>query len=677
MKVAFVSKRYLFFSLLGIALKLTALFCFSSDFKDMLFFPFVRDFLSDPSGNPWDAYYEAGMLDCFPYPPLMLYILSFASLPCYFFGFDSWLFNNICFKLPLLAADFLISALLIKTFPNRKKEIFLHYFMSPIVIYASYMHSQMDLLPAAVLYASIFFLVRDRIYLSALALGCAVSLKLYVLAAFPLLFFYVYKKKNGLAALAYMIIAAAVHLAFIFPYIGSESYRGMVLSNPKAMTIYSVFYEIGDFKIYLPICACFFLYSRFAIFRHINNDLLYSFIAILFCLFIGLIKPSPAWYVWIQPFFALSLIKIMQSRRLIFSFVFVFGALYLAFFMFFYPSEYSDLNCMGVALDLKFNYPKLTNIMFTALEASLLIVVYMLYKYGIQSNALYQSAGSMVIGIGGDSGAGKSTLLQDLKRLLGGDERLLEIEGDGDHRWERHDRNWGRFTHLDPKANFLHRQAEHIYWLKDGNDVYRSDYGHDTGKFDRPKKVVPKDFIVLCGLHPFYLPNIRKAIDLKIFLHTADDLRIRWKLERDQRVRGYDKDQVLAFIDSREEDSLRYISPQKQFADIVIRYFLKESIGENMSVELIFDSSVEMHQTADVLGKYGVFFDWKYSDDLRNQIFILHSSVPIPLLASLAYENISNLEDLIIKDIHWSEGLRGFVQYVLLLLISYKKQGKR
>ena len=33
-------------------------------------------------------------------------------------------------------------------------------------------------------------------------------------------------------------------------------------------------------------------------------------------------------------------------------------------------------------------------------------------------------------------------------------------EGDGDHKWQRGDSNWSKFTHLDPKANFIHKQAD-------------------------------------------------------------------------------------------------------------------------------------------------------------------------------------------------------------------------
>ena len=128
--------------------------------------------------------------------------------------------------------------------------------------------------------------------------------------------------------------------------------------------------------------------------------------------------------------------------------------------------------------------------------------VYIFYRYGVQSNSVYNRSGSTIIGIGGDSGSGKSTLLRNMKMILR--DSILEIEGDGEHKWERSDRNWEKFTHLNPKSNLLHNQANYLLSLKRGNAIFRRDYDHSTGTFTDYRKVEPKEIIVLSGLHPFY-----------------------------------------------------------------------------------------------------------------------------------------------------------------------------
>jgi len=92
---------------------------------------------------------------------------------------------------------------------------------------------------------------------------------------------------------------------------------------------------------------------------------------------------------------------------------------------------------------------------------------------------------------------------------------LLNWRVTEDHKWERGDTHWQQFTHLDPKANYIHRQAEQLLALKAGRSVVRMIYDHSTGKFRKSGEIKPSEFIVLDGLHPFYLPKMRKIIDLK------------------------------------------------------------------------------------------------------------------------------------------------------------------
>jgi len=46
----------------------------------------------------------------------------------------------------------------------------------------------------------------------------------------------------------------------------------------------------------------------------------------------------------------------------------------------------------------------------------------------------------------------------------------------------------------------------------------------------------------------------------------------RWKIARDTKKRGYDREQVEAEMDKREPESAEFIHPQRTFADIVVRF---------------------------------------------------------------------------------------------------------
>lgn len=175
-----------------------------------------------------------------------------------------------------------------------------------------------------------------------------------------------------------------------------------------------------------------------------------------------------------------------------------------------------------------------------------------------------------LIGVCGNSGSGKSSFVQVLVDLLGM-ENVLVIHGDDYHKWQRGDEEWQRYTHLNPKANYLALAKENLADLKNGNTIYKTEYDHDTGKFIGPYKLKPQQYIIFEGLHAFYTKELQKLIDFKIFIDVDKNLNIHFKLHRDMEERGYTKEQIMKSITAREKDAQRYISPQKKYADLVIR----------------------------------------------------------------------------------------------------------
>jgi phosphoribulokinase len=65
---------------------------------------------------------------------------------------------------------------------------------------------------------------------------------------------------------------------------------------------------------------------------------------------------------------------------------------------------------------------------------------------------------------------------------------------------------------------------------------------------------------------------LARCFDLSVFLDPDPALRITWKVERDCAKRGYSRDEVMAQIEQRRPDADLYITPQRERADIVIRF---------------------------------------------------------------------------------------------------------
>lgn len=672
------SRRFtiIFSCLLLFKLLLAALF--SSAYQDTLFIPFVSQFLSGHF-NPWEWVYQNNLPIEFPYFPAMLLFLS----PFYelYLGLTqivgpSTLLQNLLFKAPSILADVSVFYLLLKWFPKKPWKILGLYFASPILMYAVYMHGQLDLIPMALLVGALYALTLKKWPVAGLCLGLALATKLHVIVALPLILLYLYRKESLKTILIFLLPAVAIPILLALPFISSIGFQTMVLANHKQMMVYDSFYKIGSLKLYLPIFFVGLLYAKFFTYPKVNRDLLFSFLGVALAVFVFLVQASPGWHVWLVPFVCLFLIKFDKEAQPFIPLYWVWIGLYLVYFICFYIPDFQDLIGPAGPIWLKYGGDeKLGNILFTGLEITLIGLIYGMYRIGIKSNSLYKNGLATLIGIGGDSGVGKSTLKTMIKQVLG--ESVVDIEGDGDHKWERGDLRWTKLTHLNPKANKLHQQLDHLVGLKSWKPVYRSDYNHHTGKFDPPCKIMPKDYVILSGLHPFYLPNMRRLIDIKIYLDTDEKLRQHWKIIRDQKERGYSTEKVLAQIESRKEDAHKYIYPQKLFADLVIKFFSDTeyalgdaSVTPEIKLQLTFDAGIHIEDLLD--SHINPLCTWDYAQDLKTQTIIFEGAIPSENLGELANQFIPNLEDLVPCPISWTEGYYGTIQLFLLLVLAKK-----
>ncbi len=215
--------------------------------------------------------------------------------------------------------------------------------------------------------------------------------------------------------------------------------------------------------------------------------------------------------------------------------------------------------------------------------------------------------------------------------------------------------------------------------MKRGHTVYQREYQHDTGTFSEHRPVRPENFVVISGLHPFYLPKMRELIDVKIYLDTFRPLRTHWKIMRDCEARQYQKDKVLELIRAREEDARKYILPQKGFANIVVRYFTHDDfiVGDTdskpqLKLEITLDTDSYLEDILMKFAQEGIDIQHDYADDLHTQSLVLEQPVPAVVIDSIARSSIENIEDLLPSDYRWLSDHRGFVQFVILVILSEK-----
>jgi uridine kinase len=261
-----------------------------------------------------------------------------------------------------------------------------------------------------------------------------------------------------------------------------------------------------------------------------------------------------------------------------------------------------------------------------------------------------------VISICGDSASGKSTLSKLIQETLPFDKTVL-LETDRYHKWERGNPNYQTYTHLHPEANNLEKLSEDAFKLKLGEDVFTVDYDHSTGRFTEPEHIQSAPYTIFCGLHTLYKESLRDICDLKIFIETEEELKKKWKLERDAVERGASFEKIVETIEKRRPDFKKYIEPQKENADIILKYYQDndqyKSIRLNLQLRKIYDMYVNKQLTP-------------YSEKIiENDEWII-------------YEFKKNICENTLKDEikkmkyniqYLKDGYHGIIQYIILLLI--------
>ena len=176
-----------------------------------------------------------------------------------------------------------------------------------------------------------------------------------------------------------------------------------------------------------------------------------------------------------------------------------------------------------------------------------------------------------VIGITGGSGSGKSTIVRKISEVC---PDFAFIAQDNYYRSASFINNSNitafNFDHPDAfDMELLHRNLRD---LKDGKgvDIPQYDFVHHCRKSET-MHLDPAPLIIVEGLMVLYDPEIRKLLDLKIYVDTPDDIRFIRRLQRDIEERGRTVDSVIKqYLEVVRPGHMSFIEPMKEYADLII-----------------------------------------------------------------------------------------------------------
>ena len=664
-------------------LKIIAGYFLASHFATDLFIPFIQYFIAHPLDNSYQHFYEMGKLSSFPYPFGMLLSVSasYAFFGIFISGIQTTLqhVDLILLRIPLLVADVGILFVLVTWFKRFKKEILILYWASPILFYISYIHGQLDVIPVFFLFMFLYFLTKERDYIAFIFLGLAIATKTGMVIIVPFVALYLLKERKNIAlSFVKILLPFVVFFIINIHVVFTKGFIEMVFKTKEGFKVFdlSLMYN-QDLVLYIVPCIILLLLFSFAMFKRYSRDVLMTFLGFSFFVLLLCIPPRQGWYFWVIPF-AVYFYAQKPWRSwvplylLTFMYFFYFAIIKDSDFLSVFLPSFSSLGSLPTLNDylegIGISTRTIVPLVFTLLQGALLLNIYVIYKNGISlytKQKLYYRP--FLLGIAGDSGSGKTTLAELLANVFSINNTTV-IAGDDMHKWERGNDKWQEYTHLDPLANDLHADINNVYTIKCGNPIMRKQYDHSTGTFADQKMYEAKRLVIFEGLHSFFLDNVRKAFDVKIYIAPEDQLRLHWKILRDEEKRGHTKEQTLAILERRKDDSEKFIRVQEKHSDIVISLRNDVSLGTSLGqkgVELsmsLFISCANGVYLEPLLRELSPYFSIDYLIHDEKQRIKFSGTLDANAVEVIASNLLPELDNLSSKEPVWAGGYQGVIQ---------------
>lgn len=674
---------------LGMVIKIFFAAFFASKFLTDLFLPFVDFYVDTSFSNPYEHFALEGKSAAFPYPTLMLWILAIPYFLYISFGKLSVFLAIFSLKIALLIADLIILLILSRWLKGKVREVMLFYWLSPVLIYISYIHGQLDVIPISILFVALYFLFQEKLIISAIFLAAAISCKTHIAIALPFFIIYLFSRRLKIKdILLFATIVIGVFALINACYLGSSAFISMVLFNNEQGKIFNAFYQMHlDLLFFFVPAAYLLLLAKALMIKGYSRDIFIMFLGFGFGVINIFVPPMQGWYYWIIPFFAYFYIK--QKNAPIFLFLFLQIA-YLGYFAAIKDSDFLQVfqlisekisnssNLYTILTAYGLNADQFVSLSFTTLQTILLINCFWIYRDGINNYLKHKlTSKPYLIGVSGDSASGKTSLVESLQNIFG-TKNITAICGDDMHKWERGHDKWQDFTHLNPSANSIHNEILFLHSLKNGQKIFRKNYDHNDGKFTKFKEIKPNKIIILEGLHSFYIEAVRKIFDIRIFIKPEEQLRLHWKIMRDQSKRGYAKNKVLEQLKKRENDSSKFIASQEKFADIKIEILCEkpiENIGDsseevNLKAKIIFSNNIDIEPLIDNLSQIKSLEVFHSYDDNDEQ-FIIIGGRASSLEIKTCSDNLlmASFEEINFAQPKLSKNIEGVIQIFLAFYI--------
>ena len=195
----------------------------------------------------------------------------------------------------------------------------------------------------------------------------------------------------------------------------------------------------------------------------------------------------------------------------------------------------------------------------------------------------------LVIGIAGGSGSGKTTLVRNLVETFGKDITVISH----DNYYKRHDdmtyEERCQLNYDEPAAFESELMVRQLAALRRGEAIDCPVYDFTVhNRSDRVQTIVPSRVILVEGILIFADPELRRLMDIRIFVDTDADIRVLRRVKRDVNKRGRTIESVMQqYQQTVKPMHEKYVEPSKKYAHMVVLEGGKNQVALQMIEEYI------------------------------------------------------------------------------------------
>jgi len=676
----------------GVLVRVLVLLAVVPEIQTVWFVPFFDHAVSQPSWDPWQSYLDAGGdRRAFPYGPVMLAVFGVPA------ALTAWLPEPWRLQAGLAVALLLIELtvwwLLARWHPRRVRRVVGLAALSPIAVYGSYVHGQLDMLPTALMFASALMLRDRRWRASGILAGLAIAAKVSSVLLAPLVLVFLWRNARFRSHLREYLLGLVPGLALTIVPAVLPRYRDMVLLNATSQSALTYVMDLGPGLsiVVLPVVYCAILALGYW-FKRGNPDVTVLLITLALAAVPLLTPASPGWYLWSLPL--LTVLAAVSGRRAR-VLVWLFWALATASLALRASGAMWRSDGTGRA-DGSFaeagpfvrELGATGSVLATATVVVGSVMLVLVFRSVREQHDRYRlSQAPLAVAIAGDSGTGKDTLCISLADVFG--ERATSfLMGDDYHLYDRSAPLWSVTTHLHPAANDLSAMTRDALKLMHGEPVWGKHYDHSRGRFTKQRRIHERELVVINGLHALSSAQVRRAADLSVYTSMEERLRRQLKINRDVGERGHLLRDVQDSIDRRYPHARSFIEPQEALADVAFRLEPVVPLPETESVEPtpvetrvvahLRDLSFAESLTRELIAIGGCSAWIEHLDSPGSLRMVVHPAMLTPAdTAGIAHHLIDRREELFVENSTWHGDSRGVMQLIVVLALLERRTHRR